>query len=90
MKELTPVQETCVYSTFENDVSQGYLLMYAMNESIYDNAKHILTTLNHVPLRTLDALHLAVVQFHGIKALATADFNMRHAAEEMKIGVAFF
>ncbi len=90
MKQLTPMLEGQVYATFENDLEQGHLLLYTIDESIYERARHLLTTFHHISLRTLDALHLAVVQFYRIKQLATADEAMALAAKEMDLEVKFF
>lgn len=89
-KEITPIMEMQVYSTFENDVEQGYLLQYAMEESVYERAVNLLNVLNAHPLRSLDALHLATAQHHRILHLATADEAMARAAEELKFKVKFF
>jgi len=42
------------------------------------------------PLRTLDALHLAIAQSIGAGVLATADLGMARAAEDLGFTVATF
>lgn len=89
-QEITVMQEAQVYSVFENDLQQGHLLLYPLDESIYERAVHLMNVLNTHSLRTLDALHLAIAQLHQIPQLATADETMARAAKEMKFEVKFF
>jgi uncharacterized protein len=46
--------------------------------------------LKTIPLRTLDALHLAVARENRIKAIATADRIMVSAARSLKFEVHVF
>jgi predicted nucleic acid-binding protein len=89
-QKISSMMEMEVFSTFENHIEHGYILLYPMNESTYDRAIYLLNTHNAHPLRTLDALHLATVQLHNIKQLATADKVLAHVAEEMGLEVRFF
>lgn len=46
--------------------------------------------LEPVPLRTLDALHLALAMASGADEIATADEVMARAAEQLQLAVHFF
>jgi predicted nucleic acid-binding protein len=89
-KEISSMMEMQAYSVFENDLEQGHLLQYAMEPQVYERAVHLLNILNAHPLRTLDALHLATVQYHRIEHIATADTVMADAAKELGIKVKIF
>jgi predicted nucleic acid-binding protein len=89
-QEITPIMEMQAYSVFENDIEQGHLALYSMDEPVYDRATHLLNVLNTHPLRTLDALHLATVQYHRITHIATADEVMARAAEDLGLRVKLF
>lgn len=53
-------------------------------------ARDLLEELRHVPLRMLDALHLAIPQSIGAGVLATADLRMARAAEALGFAVVTF
>lgn len=57
------------------------------NRVVYTNLISILP--DHA-LRTLDALHLAIAQHHGLLLIATADKLFADAAEAMGFKVDFF
>lgn len=90
MRLITAEVEMQVYSIFENDLELRHLLLYPINESTYDRAIYLLNAHHAHPLRTLDALHLATLQLHNIKQLATADKVLADVAQEMGIEVRFF
>jgi predicted nucleic acid-binding protein len=69
-----------VFATFQQDVRAGHLILHPMEGDPAALAVSLLGDLPSLPLRTLDALHLAVAK--GIRAdtLATADKLMAEAA----------
>jgi predicted nucleic acid-binding protein len=89
-QEISAKLEMQVYSVFENDIEQGHLLHYAMNDSVYERAEKLMNVLIDHPLRTLDALHLAVAQQYQITHLATADNVMAAAGEEIGFKIKYF
>ncbi len=88
--EITPEMEMQIYSIFENDLEQGHLLLYPMDDSIYEHAIRLLNAFNTYALRTLDAIHLATLQSHHIQQLATADEVLASVAQELGLEVRFF
>ncbi|HEX6012428.1 MAG TPA: PIN domain-containing protein, partial [Geminicoccaceae bacterium] len=56
----------------------------------FNEARELIDTLPDVPLRTLDALHLAAARAAGATMVATADEVMRRAAEILGLDVVFF
>lgn len=69
------------------DVDSGRLRARPLRD---EHVHHAISLLGHQeasPLRTLDALHLAVCQSEGIETVATADERMARAATELGIRV---
>lgn len=54
------------------------------------HAFHLIDSFPTIPLRTLDALHLSIIQQKNIPRLATADDVMFKAAKKMNISVKKF
>ncbi|MFN0301634.1 MAG: type II toxin-antitoxin system VapC family toxin, partial [Burkholderiales bacterium] len=71
--EITKTIESRVYSTFEKDVGAGSLQVYPVLDEHLLAALGLLASLGRYPLRTLDALHLAIAQAIHCPLLATAD-----------------
>jgi predicted nucleic acid-binding protein len=90
MGDIDPGLESTLFAAFQDDISSGHLQLYSVEESYWADAANLMTLFPGHPLRTLDALHLAIVRYHGIKNLATADCVMANAATEMDITVELF
>jgi len=83
--------EAQVLATFREDLRRGHLVEHPIRDGSTDGAVNLISSIPHVPLRTLDALHLSIALDIGADAVATADRVMAAAAEEMEITVeAFF
>jgi predicted nucleic acid-binding protein len=70
-----------VWQAFETDVAEGRLRLVSLDDDVARDASDLLAEIHsRVPLRTLDALHLAT--YMGIEAgpLFTRDQRMRQAA----------
>ncbi len=78
--ELSRKMEEELFSVFENDVRRGFLTLHPLDDTHALAAMEILTRLRTHPLRTLDALHLAIAQKLGASAIVTADRVMAGAA----------
>ncbi len=78
--EISVELELAVRATFEDDVSQGHLELLPLADSDLAEAMRLLDRLRDHPLRTLDAIHLAVAR-STTTVLATADRVMVAAAE---------
>ncbi|MEC4750159.1 type II toxin-antitoxin system VapC family toxin [Methylomicrobium sp. Wu6] len=82
--------EAQIYATFLDDISQGHLLPLKVEDKHQESAANLLTMLPDHALRTLDALHLAIAQHHGIERIATADGLFAKAAEALGLSVDYF
>lgn len=65
---------------FQSDVGDGLFLLYTLNDEDWLAAEIMLSTADGIPLRSLDALHLAVAQSRSISTLATGDRVLADAA----------
>ncbi len=90
MHEITPSLEMEIFSTFQMDIDQGHLMLLPFHHRGFEEATHLIGSLQNIPLRTLDALHLTIIKHHHIQTLATADQAMSHAANQLGIQVVMF
>ncbi len=89
--ELTLEQEQECQGLFEDDIGQGHLHVLPLDDDCPRTAVRLMEQLPEHPLRTLDALHLAMVRNSTCDVLATADRVMAAAANHLAIRVeAFF
>jgi uncharacterized protein len=79
-----------LYATFLNDIDRGYLFVEQFSDQYFIFASHLIDSIPAIPLRTLDALHLSIIQQKNIPCLATADEIMFKAAKKMNIAVKKF
>lgn len=83
-REISVAFERAALTLFESHVRDGLLAVLTMDDSHFVAASQILSDLRRIPLRTLDALHLAVARANGVMAIATADQIMLSAAKALK------
>jgi predicted nucleic acid-binding protein len=82
---------TAAREEFTRHLAEGYFLVQPFGDAQFISAQAILNRTNPVPLRTLDALHLAATHDAKLERLATADKIMADAAQQLGITVhAFF
>ena len=74
---------------FFADVEAGAFTLLPLNDDQALAADDLIARLS-LPLRTLDALHLAAAAAHGAASLATADRRLATAAETVGLTVAYF
>ncbi len=89
-REITPGLEGQVFSTFENDIRAGFLLVHPLEDSHALAAVEIVARLKAHPLRSLDALQLAIARDLGATRLATADGVLADAAAALGLEVVRF
>lgn len=82
--------ERAALEEIRTDLQDGTLTAYACADSHFADAFHLVDRLPDVPLRTLDALHLAIALSYACDGIATADDVMRKAAEALDLRVDFF
>jgi uncharacterized protein len=89
-REITKTIESRVYASFERDVGAGYLQVYPVTDEHLIAALGLIAQLRRHPLRTLDAVHLAIAKGIQCRRMATADKTMAEAAKAAGLGVARF
>jgi predicted nucleic acid-binding protein len=73
--------EMQIFSTFNDDIREGHLFEYPLDDEIYIIAIHLVSVLPQISVRSLDALHLAACKKHSIQTIATADQVIAEAGE---------
>ncbi|UHD16907.1 type II toxin-antitoxin system VapC family toxin [Thiocapsa bogorovii] len=90
MGELSAELESVLYAAFLDDIARGWLQDHPVNDVCFDQAVNLMTRYPEHPLRTLDALHLALANHLAVEVLATADCVMAEAASAMGLTVRQF
>jgi len=72
-----------VLATFEGDIAGGHVVLLPHTIESLLIAESLLGSHPEIALRSLDAMHLGVMQAAGIMTLATADRVMAQAAEAL-------
>lgn len=88
--EITKTIESRVYAAFEKDVGAGSLQVVPVADEHLIAALGLIERLGRYPLRTLDALHLAIAQGIHCRRLATADKTMADAGKAAGLDIARF
>jgi hypothetical protein len=82
-QQITAELEAQVLEAFRLDVQDGALAVSSFLEDDLTLAYHLMDEVADLPLRTLDALHLAVARRHAIPEFSTADKKQAEAAEKL-------
>jgi predicted nucleic acid-binding protein len=90
MDELSDELESVVYAAFLGDIARGWLQLYPVEDARFDEAANLIARYPEYPLRTLDALHLAIALQAQADEVATADSVMADAAASLGLAVARF
>lgn len=88
--DITEATAEGAFQLFQGDVAQGHLEVHPVGDQHVMGAVALLGHLRAHPLRTLDALHLAVAQAVESRIIATADRVMARAAEALGIRAVTF
>lgn len=80
---INVVTQGKVIATFEGDIARGHLVLLPHTTESLLIAESLLGSHPEIALRSLDAMHLGVMQAAGITALATADRVMAQAAKAL-------
>ncbi len=89
--EISIATEARVYAAFEHDIGAGFLHLHPVDDHHVLSALGLIIRLRRHPLRTLDALHLAIAQALDCSCLATADKIMAAAGKAAGLdSVTFF
>ena len=87
---LDPSTEIKVFATFEEDIRQKFLICHPLSDGVARGAVNLLSVLCDLPLRMIDAMHLAIAKEIQTDVLATADGIMAAAAKAMGFSVIRF
>jgi uncharacterized protein len=82
--------EAGAWLAFTTHVAGGVFEVEPMPDPRFNEARELIDALPNLPLRTLDALHLAAARAADATTVATADHVVQRAAEALGMGVAFF
>lgn len=88
--DITATLETRIGDAFAADLASGTLTVHPVEDPDFGAAVILIRDLRKQPLRTLDALHLAVARRLDVGLVATADRVMAAACKELGIKVAPF
>jgi predicted nucleic acid-binding protein len=88
--DITIQHERDAWSTFEDDVRAGHLHVEALSDAHAMVARDLLEQLQDLPVRTLDAFHLAIARSLAVGVLATADRVIARAAEALGLTTMLF
>lgn len=77
-------------AAFEDDIAQGFLEVHPLDDQHALDARALLIRLPSIPLRTLDALHLAIATAADARTVATADDVFAAAARALRLQVEWF
>jgi uncharacterized protein len=87
---LDPNTEIKVFATFEEDIRQKFLICHPLSDGVARGAVNLLSVLCDLPLRMIDAMHLAMAKEIQSDILATADSVMASAGEKLGLSVVRF
>ena len=87
--ELEPTLVDRIWTTFQEDQARQSLVVLEVRDEHLSAAARVLDRVES-PLRTLDAIHLAVAENAGASQCATADRIMAAGARELGMSVRTF
>ncbi|MBK7022392.1 MAG: type II toxin-antitoxin system VapC family toxin [Sulfuritalea sp.] len=79
-REIDPLRESRINAELAADIQDGTLRVGSIDDENFTTAYHLIGRLAELPLRTLDALHLAAAEQLAVTAFATADKTQAEAA----------
>jgi hypothetical protein len=82
--------ESRVFAAFERDIGNGFLRVHPIADQYFVVALGLIDQLVRLPLRTLDAVHLAIAKGLELERVATADRIMANAARALGLDVVRF
>jgi uncharacterized protein len=89
-REIEPSLEKRMVFEFEKDIARGILEVHPLEDRHAVSAYELLARLHNLPLRALDALHIAVAVEIRSSAIATADKTFAAAARALRIPLHWF
>lgn len=85
---ITSRERLAASERFHAMVEDETIRLFALNRAILERATEIQIACHpHIPLRTLDALHVATCETHKINKICTTDLRMRAACAQFAIAM---
>ena len=83
---ISPSERVAAVQRFHSMAASELIRILALNRSVLERAIEIQHACHpHIPLRTLDALHVATCDLHRSSTLCTTDGRMRLACDQLGI-----
>ena len=82
--------ERVALAEFDRDVQSRAWRIYHDANNLFTEARQLIDLVPELPLRALDALHLAYARHYGVESFATADKHQAQAAKALGIPVIAF
>ena len=79
-REIDALRESRINAELASDIQDGALRLGSVGDAEFTAAYHLIGRLAELPLRSMDALHLAAAEQLGANAFATADQTQADAA----------
>ncbi|MDP1696417.1 MAG: type II toxin-antitoxin system VapC family toxin [Xanthomonadaceae bacterium] len=89
-RQIDPPLERLALAEFDRDVQARTWRIQLDAISLFNEARQLIDLIPELPLRALDALHLAHARHYGATSFATADKNQAEAARALGIPVFTF
>ena len=89
-RAISSEREKAAMDEVRTDIQDGALVVHPGGDSHFTEAFHLIDQIVEIPLRSLDALHLAIARSLNVRELATADAVMRQAAQALGMNVTYF
>ena len=86
-REIDAPLERLALAEFDRDVQTRSWFIYHGADSLFTEARQLIDLIPELPLRALDAIHLAYARHYGVESFATADKNQAEAAKALGIPV---
>ena len=86
-REIDALRENRINAELAADIQDGALHLGSVGDADFNTAYHLIDRLADIPLRSLNALHLAAAEQIGASAFATADKIQAEAATALGLTV---
>jgi hypothetical protein len=88
--KIEAMLERSALAEFDRDILGRMWRVYPESAGLFDEARNLIDLLPEVPLRALDALHLAYARHFGAQRFASADKSQADAARALGLDVITF
>ena len=86
--DITPDERVQALGKFFSLLKSELILLHRLNRGVLERARSILLACHpHIPLRTLDALHVATCDLHHGDRMSATDGRIRSACKQLGIAL---